>query len=159
MLERSNYRIFELFLSSFPSHICRREDSERHSSTVRILFVRALAVAMGLRPALEKYSIKTNQPCFAKIYKSLKNFKDVEEMYVLSLLWNMMRRPRRRNEYETLMFYNCLLFIFVMPKFVQTFYHIFFQFFSLVFFNPLPNGHGTYAMEIPIVLSWLRSNS
>jgi len=53
------------------------------------------------------------------------------------------------------------LYIFVMPKFVQTFYHIFFPDFSLVFgfLNTPPNGDGAYAMEIPIVLSWLRSKS
>jgi hypothetical protein len=50
-----------------------------------------------------------------------------------------------------------LLFIFVMPKFVQTFYHIFFQFFSFVF-----EFLAKWAWDIcdgDSVLSWLWSNS
>jgi hypothetical protein len=49
-----------------------------------------------------------------------------------------------------------LLFIFVMPKFVQTFYHIFFQFLN-IFESLCQMGVGRkYSMEIPTMLGWLR---
>jgi len=49
-----------------------------------------------------------------------------------------------------------LLFIFVMPKFVQTFYHIFFKFLN-IFESLCQMGVGrSYAMEIPTMLGWLQ---